>query len=372
MKITPYKTNVRGEQKWVISYTDSSTKKRKRQFFDTKVEAFAEAKAMDIKYESSGQYWATMSASDRAEAALIIEEIMEAGYTLRQVWYGWKNKEGITSVIPKKVIDAVKECIASKVISNRRARYIEGLSYGLMAFAKGREDDQIRTITTSDIEDHLQQYKNPSSRQTWLSWLSTLFGFAMRKEWITKNPCDKIEHINIETKRPVILTPEQTAQIMEWLVEHPSALAWFTLATFAGIRPEECDKVTWDQVYLDRGIVEMDSDMTKIRTRRIIHLEPNAIAWLKLAKYLKSELPITRTIRRIRIRKVRDFMGWKVWPKDILRKSAASYLMAKYQDAGKVADELGNSAGVLLKHYRELVDKSKAEEFFGIMPKISV
>ena len=38
-------------------------------------------------------------------------------------------------------------------------------------------------------------------------------------------------------------------------------------------------------------------------------------------------------------------------------------------DAGRVAGELGNSAAIVHRHYRELVSLKAGEEWFGIKPR---
>jgi hypothetical protein len=53
----------------------------------------------------------------------------------------------------------------------------------------------------------------------------------------------------------------------------------------------------------------------------------------------------------------------------VLRHTAASHWLAAWQDAGKVAHELGNSAGILLRHYRELVPRAESEKFWSITPQ---
>lgn len=42
--------------------------------------------------------------------------------------------------------------------------------------------------------------------------------------------------------------------------------------------------------------------------------------------------------------------------------------MAKYRDAALVADKLGNSPSILLRHYRELVTHEAATAFWSIRP----
>lgn len=60
---------------------------------------------------------------------------------------------------------------------------------------------------------------------------------------------------------------------------------------------------------------------------------------------------------------------WRHWPKDVLRHSCASYLLALKRDAQAVALELGNSPTILFKHYRELVSQEQARRFWNLIPR---
>ena len=51
-----------------------------------------------------------------------------------------------------------------------------------------------------------------------------------------------------------------------------------------------------------------------------------------------------------------------------MRHSFASYSIALCNDAGRVAGELGNSAAVVHKHYRELVKPADAKQWFTVKP----
>ena len=57
------------------------------------------------------------------------------------------------------------------------------------------------------------------------------------------------------------------------------------------------------------------------------------------------------------------------WKANALRHSYASYRFAQTGDADRVAGELGNSAAVVHKHYRELVKPDAAEAWFNIRPE---
>jgi integrase len=54
------------------------------------------------------------------------------------------------------------------------------------------------------------------------------------------------------------------------------------------------------------------------------------------------------------------------WRADILRHTAASYLITKYQDVGKVAFWLGNSPQIIMTHYHEPVMQAECEKFWTL------
>lgn len=76
-----------------------------------------------------------------------------------------------------------------------------------------------------------------------------------------------------------------------------------------------------------------------------------AHALLVWARAHGSALPVTHVSRRRFLRRLREVLGMKVWPQDVLRHTAATALLEKHQDAGKVAHWLGNSERILTRNY---------------------
>jgi integrase len=170
---------------------------------------------------------------------------------------------------------------------------------------------------------------------------------------------------------PAVLTLAQSRKAILWARRRkPHCLAWLALSLFAGLRPDaEADYMTWKDIDLDRKRIVITK--SKVRVPRIVDLAfcPPALEWLRVAKELKSPLPLTHVTRRRYVRDLRAFLKFKRWPQDVLRHTSASNLLAFHQDAGKVAAFLGNSAGVLLRDYKALIFKEDADRFMGLLPK---
>jgi integrase/recombinase XerD len=253
---------------------------------------------------------------------------------------------------------------------NCRPRYIESLKSYLLLFARGREGINLNDMDIFTIEQWFGGRKEAlSTMSSNIGRLSALFGFAERRGWMERNPCKQLEKIRIDRKPPKILTVEQVRTVMTNVREQkPNELAFFTLAIFAGVRPEELERITWDAINFETGIVTIDAAASKVRRRRIMELEPNAIAWIQLAGMENARLPVLRMTRRRYLDYAERWLGFDKWPQDCLRHTAASYLLAKHKNAGLVADRLGNSAAVLLRHYRELVTPDACAAFWNIRP----
>lgn len=265
---------------------------------------------------------------------------------------------------------AVTELIRSKTQLNRRPLYIRSLRQYLSAFVRGREEMPISDVNESHIESwFLDRSEAPSSRASNLGRLSALFSHAYRKRWVGENPCDRVERVSIDSKVPQILAVDQCAQLL-WYCQRskPHALAYVALALFAGVRPLELSRIRWDSIDLDSRKVFVAPEASKVRTRRIVHLEPAAVEWLTLAKEKRATLPVLTSTRRRYVHCFRALLDMRHWPQDVFRHTCASHWLAARRDAGYVALELGNSQYILLRHYREIVEEEDAKKFWDIKP----
>jgi integrase len=281
---------------------------------------------------------------------------------------------GGTSATPVKQVPisaAIEELIEIKQRANLRPTYIRSLRRYLRAFARGREDRPISDFDEDDIEAwFLSRDEAPSSRASNLGRLASLFSYARRRRWITESPYALVERIRVDLKTPRILTVDECEKLLRFC-EHrkPVALAYVALALLAGVRPEEIARLSWDCIDFAGGTLRIDAAASKVHKRRIVSLQPSALSWLKLAQQKGATLPVSRITRVRYLHAFRVLLDMEAWPQDCLRHTAASYWLAHWQDAGKVAHELGNSAAILLRHYRELVTKEDTARFWALMPK---
>lgn len=362
-------TKVRGKLLWLLDAGMVGGKRRR--FYYTSRNG-AEAKRADLldTKKAVGDYWTGIDGTRREKILTILKEIDQAGFSIEAVWREFRRAPNpVVETVTLK--QAIARCIQSKVSGGRRADYIANLENALNRFAKGRLDwDISEAITVERVEDAMARYTSGWSRSTILNQISTLCAFAVRRGWIVANPCDRIDRPTIDRKPPAILTPRQTARCLVMTRrKYPRMMSILATALFAGVRPFEIDRLTWDAFDLDRKTLIISSENSKVRQRRIVELEPTAVAWLKWAKENGAEFGVPKVSRRRWVREMRAMLKFERWPTDLLRHTAASYMVELHKNAAKVALTLGDSEKILHRHYRELVKADDCKRFWRLLPK---
>ena len=159
-------------------------------------------------------------------------------------------------------------------------------------------------------------------------------------------------------------------------------MPYLAVAIFAGLRPFELRRLTWDQVLLHDGEIRVDGSMSKTGTPRTIHIHPTLKRWLEPYQgrpffpknWRRQFTELVRTIgfgsRRDRDTEASDD-GPKLrrWVPDILRHTCASHMFRLTGRYGEVAEALGNSESIIRRHYAGRVSSEDTRTFWAITPR---
>jgi len=167
---------------------------------------------------------------------------------------------------------------------------------------------------------------------------------------------------------PRVFTVGQMETALSWVrTESPRQLAWFVLTAMCGLRPEEAMLASWAAVKDDHVVVEAHT--CKTSQRRLVYAPPSAMAWLRYAQATGSSLPLPSPAKRRMQRRLAEVLGFaEGWPQDITRHTAASYWVAQFSNANEVAENLGHSVKILRSHYKSVVTREAAAQFWALMP----
>lgn len=373
-KVTVRQENIRGKAVWVVNRREDG--KRKRSYFEKRNDAEVEASrlrggAIDL-YKS----WTALPVAEQQRIMSAYIESQRLGVDLLvAVTRAAENNSGGAGPALKTVI---AELVAAKKAANRAKPYVDSLDLILSDFAKGHEDCPINHLNLSDVETYLAG-KKMVSRPTLRARLSALFGFAINRGYRSDNPCDRLETVHIDKSTPRIFTPEELNKCREFFrTTHKSekhspsmsyryGLPWFILTTACGLRPWEADKVHRKLINFEEGFVRVE--ISKVRQRRVVYPKPEAMAALKRS-LSKGRLPLHPHARKRMQHRLRHYLGWKEWPRDVTRHTAASNWLGDCRSAADVAESLGNSEQVLNRNYKALVTKAEAKAFWEFIKNL--
>ena len=293
------------------------------------------------------------------------------------------------------VAHVVKEILAAKEHDNLSHHYLSDLRIRLNRFSESFRERTIADISAGQINEWLRGFK-PFNRNTFRLRISALFSYAIERGWCQNNPIEEIKKVKASTTIG-ILTPEQFAKLLEG--SSKTTLPYWLLGGFAGLRRAEIERLEWKEIHFDlvkykqftaalatgneqaiskaekewRGsaLVEVTPLKSKTASRRFVQIEPNFAAWLE--PYIGRTGKVCPRGLRNRLEADRRQAGLLTWRKDgksnALRHSFASYHLAHFKDAAKLALELGHTSQELIfRHYRELVKPDQAAKYWNIRP----
>lgn len=149
----------------------------------------------------------------------------------------------------------------------------------------------VADVTELDAEEvHQALAEHPRAANMALAVLSSALGTA--EEWKQRprhsNPCLDIIRYD-EEERTRALDDAEMAAFLEWLHEnegkHPQAVAQLRLLLMTGMRPIETQRMLWEWVNLDAGVIRIPKGKHKTGRKtqkdRLVGLGPNAVALLK-------------------------------------------------------------------------------------------
>jgi integrase len=255
--------------------------------------------------------------------------------------------------------------LAGMEVEGRRLASLEDKRGKFARLCEALGDRQTASIDRLDIEQWIagRGYRNGTAH-AYEGAATTLLKFFKGQK--------RRSHRTANEKPPATWNVKTVAALfMKAEDETPELVPALAVLFFAGLRPTEMLRLTWQMVDFDGGVIRLTGEETKTRTMRNVELTPNLRAWLlgyRGTGRIVTSLGVYRGKREGLMAKcqIAD------WPTDVARHTFATMLYNSTHDAAKVMAQLGHfgSAQTFVTHYKGVpVTAEDADAYWTIMPK---
>lgn len=321
------------------------------------------------------------AAIDYAEARKILKNnsLLDAAR-----FYMRHHGQGITG---KSVSEAFEAFLKAKEDAGRNSHYLRvDIGSRCGAFAKAFKME-VRQLTARDVDAYLNDLKELKGQTVnkHADALGTFFKFCQSRQWLSKE-INLLEHFESRKEQLgdiEIYTPSELRLLLE--AADPEYATCIALQAFAGVRSEELQRLTWEDLEKRDGYIEVAASKAKTASRRITPISKNLAAWLENAPrsgklvwphrqqsfYEQQEATVAAAQLAENKRNAKTPKEAKTikWKHNALRHGFISYRVAETQNMNQVALEAGTSVKKIVAHYRELVTPKEGKEWFAILPK---
>ena len=170
-----------------------------------------------------------------------------------------------------------------------------------------------------------------------------------------------------------VLAVEQAQGLLSACLElDPTMLPYHALGLFAGIRPMELNRLTWEQIHMDDREIKLPPEVTKTRNGRTVTMEPVLARWLNF--HVKNGGSNTgevveKTNQRRRLDRIRTKAKTLPWIQDVMRHPYASHWIKAYEDKGRLLGYMGHATDdMLIDNYLRAVDRKTAARYWKLGP----
>jgi site-specific recombinase XerD len=349
-------------------YTGDS---RQRRYFRTRKEAKNFVVQAEEAHRKLGCEAFVLPLNLRAEALACSQRLKALNSTLTQA-VEFFIQHGPKAEAVKPLAELKEEFLKSRKAMNGRPRTLVQYESYLRVICAEFGKTEVAKLIREDIEDWVEESDwSPRTRKNYLVTFTTLLNYAVGKRYRPDNPASGIARPLLDDRPVDVLTVEQVKALLRVTKRSDSEmLPALTIGLFAGLRRSEFFSLDWAEVDLESRIIEIKGIKAKTRQRRLVHIADNLFEWLAPHRQCQGPVAPERNIDVFseRLRSLTLQTAISPWPHNAMRHSFGSYFLCKTKDENLTASEMGNSPGVIFRHYRAVVKDADATEYWCLRP----
>ncbi len=340
-----------------------------------------------------------VTVEEAVSATTLIQSICENPPSLLEVAREWaENYRIYNNITPQTVESLVPAYVAELVLYYERDNLPESSLKRRRAearrFLKAFGSRLIHTISATELKEwYASRVKKrriiDATYNQYLATLADFFNWA--RDEARALPLEiptSVDHVSriFRRGRPTphnveIYSPDSVRGILEHIDSRWLAVAVIWL--FTGIRFSEIRRLCWRDVDLADGAINCDRSITKTMADRYVYLAPCAIAWLEtIGETMHPDSPLV-AFKSTGVRYASETTERNAFHqafksalkaagvdfiKNGLRHAYASHMYILTRNSDFVAEQMGNTHGVLWTYYIRRVKIAEAVHYFSIFP----
>jgi integrase len=360
--------------------------KRVRKYFETRDAAETFIQAEKIRRENLGKRATHIDGALAEDAVRALDALKSTPFTLHDAARLVAQAHKKLKPYAVRIDDAIDEHIGAierrnrsasvtdtveQFITNRKAKgkseiYIRDLETRLGRFKAAMGKRLVADIASSNVDHWIQSLNvGPQTQNNFRAVLSALWTFAVRRGYAAANVIQLVDKSSVVRDHVPTFSVAQLGRLLA--AAPPEYLPVLAIGAFAGLRPEEINKLSWEDIDFHERTIRVNASAAKTRKKRFAEIPDNLLAWLQ--PYAGRIGPVAPpNLQKIR-RKTMKAAGIEKWPPDVLRHSFASTHYAFHRNPAHTALLLGHrDQNMLLTHYRDLVKPSEAARYWSLAP----
>jgi len=281
-------------------------------------------------------------------------------------------------VVQRNIPEIVTELLAKRLIASKWRRM---LSKMLERFAK-HFTGPLGSVQPREIDDWLDSLKDVGlrTRRNHRAAIESLIRFSRDRGYIAKDadPMAAVSDPKVPDAPVNLYSPEELVKLLtraESTAAGRKLVPLIAITAFAGIRhgemhEEKIESLNWSDIDFEAKSIYVTRGAAKTGRDRTVDMPDNLIAWLLPYRRPAGKICVLKNTSNAfcRLRKQAGIIGPK---KNALRKSFISYQLALTRNIEGVADQAGNSRGIIIKNYKRSDTRLRAAaaRWFQIVPE---
>ncbi len=371
----------RPDKAWAVyapSNAPAGQRKVVRRYFRNKADAERYCSIARAELAALGAQANRLTDSLKLEALNCSEKLAPLGKSLTEAveWFIREQKAREASVTVRQATEAL---LHRAKADGQATTHMRCISSVMGLFGRQYGETLVSDIGLNEVQKWLDAYRtkdgrplSPVGHNSYRRYLGLLFSFSVKRGWASTNPLTGVRAKKVITKLPRLLSPADLRIILGACPDELKPV--IAIQALCGLRVAEAARLTWSDVMLSDGgsFIRVSAEAAKTSRRRLTPMPEGLVEYLKANKkpegfvYASGKGSVD-ALQKATVTFKRSLVG-VAWHRNALRASALSYRLALSRDAAATAFEMGNSAAILMRDYRELTTPNEAELWFKVTP----